>query len=50
MQNENMTRMNISLTKEEIEMLKEISKKEQRPFSRQIVYMMEYYLKNKDIK
>ncbi len=41
-------RMNISLTKEETLQLKKIAKEEERPYSRQIVYMMDFYMKNKD--
>ena len=43
-----MPRITLSLNKEEIQKLKDISAKEQRPFSRQVVYMMECYLENKD--
>ncbi len=41
-------RMTISLTKEEISQLKKIAKEEKRPYSRQVVYMMDFYMKNKD--
>jgi len=43
-----MPRMNISLTTEQIKTLKAISGKEHRPYSHQIVYMMEFYIENKD--
>ena len=39
-------RMNISLTKEENALIKKIAKEEERPYSRQIVYMMNFYIKN----
>jgi len=38
--------MNISLTKEENALIKKLSKEEERPYSRQIVYMMNFYIKN----
>ena len=40
-------RMNISLTKEENELIKKLDKEEERPYSRQIVYMTKFYIKNK---
>ena len=43
-----MSRMTISLTKEQIKTLKDISNKEHRPYSNQIVHMMEFYIKHKD--
>ena len=43
-----MPRMNISLTKEQMEKLKKLSKDEHRPYSNQIIHMMEFYIKNKD--
>jgi hypothetical protein len=39
-------RMNISVTKKENLLLKKIAQEEKRPYSRQIVYMMEFYIKN----
>jgi len=39
-------RMNISLTKEENELIKKLSKEEERPYSRQIVYMTNFYIDN----
>jgi hypothetical protein len=39
-------RMNISLTKEENELIKKLAKEEERPYSRQIVYMTNFYIKN----
>ncbi len=39
-------RMNISLTKEENLLIKKLAKEEERPYSRQIVYMTNYYLDN----
>jgi len=39
-------RTTVSLKETEIKELKELSKKEHRPISRQIVYMMEYYKKH----
>jgi hypothetical protein len=44
----NVTRMTISLTKEETSQLKKIAKDEKRPYSKQIVYMMDFYMNNKD--
>ena len=44
-------RMNISLTAKENALLKKIAQEEKRPYSRQIIYMMEFYIKNtKDLK
>jgi len=40
--------MNISLTKEETSQLKKLAKEEERPYSRQVVYMMDFYMKHKD--
>ncbi len=48
MNNEKMPRMNISLTKQQMDQLKELSKKENRKYSQQIVHMMEFYIENKD--
>jgi len=42
-----MPRMNISLTKEEREKLRLISEDEHRPYSKQIIHMMEFYIKHK---
>jgi len=39
-------RTTVSLTEAEINELKALAKKEHRPISRQIVYMMEYYKKH----
>ena len=39
-------RTTISLMETDITKLKELAKKEHRPISRQIVYMMEYYKKH----
>ena len=43
-------RMNISLTKEENKLIKKLAKDEERPYSRQIVYMTNYYLKNNKLR
>jgi len=40
-------RMNISLTKEENALIKKLAKEEERPYSRQIVYMTNFYMINK---
>ena len=40
-------RMNISLTKEENVLIKKLAKEEHRPYSRQIVHMTDFYIKNK---
>jgi hypothetical protein len=39
-------RMNISLSKEENLLIKKLAKEEERPYSRQIVYMTHFYVKN----
>ena len=39
-------RMNISLTKEENALIKKLAKEEERPYSRQIAYMMNFYIRN----
>ena len=39
-------RMNISLTKEENALIKKLAQEEERPYSRQIVYMTNFYIKN----
>jgi len=39
-------RMNISLSKEENALIKKLAKEEERPYSRQIVYMTNFYIKN----
>lgn len=38
-------RTTISLSDEELKQLKELAKEEHRPISRQITYMMHFYLK-----
>jgi hypothetical protein len=38
--------MNISLTKEENVLIKKLAKEEERPYSRQIAHMMNFYIKN----
>ncbi len=43
-----MPKMTISLSKQDEKKLKELSKKEHRPYSNQIVHMMEFYIENKD--
>jgi len=40
-------RTTISLTEGEVRQLKELAKDEHRPFSRQIVHMMEFYKKQR---
>lgn len=39
-------RMNISVTKKENALIKRLAQEEKRPYSRQIIYMMEFYIKN----
>ena len=39
--------MNISLTKEENAFIKKLAKEEERPYGRQIVYITNFYIKNK---
>ena len=43
-------RTTISLSDEELEQLRELAKLEHRPISRQIVYMMHFYLKQQTEK
>jgi len=45
---DNVPRINVYLDKETKETLKQISEKENRPVSRQIKHMMEYYLAHKE--
>jgi len=40
-----MPTIKISITKEEIEQLEEISQKEKRNYSKQLVHMMKFYIK-----
>jgi len=42
-----MPRMNISLTKEQMQQLKDLAEKENRKYSQQIVHMMQFYLDHK---
>ena len=42
--------MNISLTKKENTLIKKIAKEEERPYSRQIVYMTDFYIKNNKLR
>lgn len=42
-----MPQMNISLTEKQKERLKKLSEEENRSYSKQIVHMMDYYIKNK---
>ena len=41
-----MTRMNISLDEETMKQLREIADRENRPISKQIKQMMEYYIQH----
>ena len=43
-------RVNISLTNEENALIKKLAKEEERPYSRQIVYMTNFYIKDKEVK
>jgi hypothetical protein len=43
-------RMNISLTEEENLLIKKLAKKEERPYSRQIVYMTNFYIENTKLR
>jgi hypothetical protein len=43
-------RMNISLTKKETAKIKNLATEELRPYSRQIVYMTDFYIKNNKLK
>ena len=38
-----MVRVTLSMKKEEVEELKELAKRDQRPISRQVVFMMQKY-------
>ena len=40
-------RTTISLSDVELKQLRELAKKEQRPISRQIIYMMDFYKKKR---
>ena len=42
--------MNISVTKKENALIKKIAKEEERPYSRQIVYMTNFYRENNTLK
>jgi hypothetical protein len=48
MNNDRMTRISISLSKEQVEQLKQLALEGHRPYSQQIVVMMEFFLKYKD--
>jgi hypothetical protein len=43
-------RMNISLTKKENGLIKKLANEEERPYSRQIVYMTNFYVKNNKLR
>ncbi len=43
-----MPRMNISLSKEKMQELRQLSESENRKYSQQIIHMMEFYIKHKD--
>jgi hypothetical protein len=43
-------RMNISVTEKENTLIKKLAKAEERPYSRQIVYMTDYYIKNNKLR
>jgi hypothetical protein len=43
-------RMNISLTKKENALIKKIAKEEERPYSRQIVYITDFYIKKNKLR
>ena len=43
-------RMNISLTKEENNLIKKLAKEEERPYSRQIIYMMNFYIDQNNLR
>ena len=43
-------RTTISLSDEEIKQLRELAKEEHRPISRQLIYMMHFYLKQQKEK
>ena len=42
------TKMTISLTEEHMKTLKDLSEKEHRSYSKQIVHMMDFYLEHKN--
>jgi len=44
----NMPRMNISLSNDTMEKLRDLADKEHRPISKQIEHMMEFYIKNNE--
>ena len=41
-------RMNISVTKKENMLIKKLAKAEERPYSRQIIYMTDFYVKYRE--
>ena len=43
-------RMNISLTQKENALIKKLAKEEERPYSRQVVYMTDFYIKNNKLR
>ena len=43
-------RMNISVTKKENTLIKKLAKEEERPYSRQIVYMTNFYIENNKLR
>jgi len=47
---EKRVQMNISLTKPENLLIKKLAKEEERPYSRQIVYMTIFYVENNTLK
>ena len=47
-QNWNTKRLNFSISKQQIEILKKLAEEENRPYSKQIWHMVEFYIKNKD--
>jgi hypothetical protein len=40
--------MNISVTKKENALIKKLAKAEERPYSRQIIYMTDFYVKYRE--
>jgi len=42
----NMAKINISLPKEELKKFKALADKEHRPYNKQFLHMMDFYIKN----
>lgn len=43
-----MPKVNLSLPQEDLDKFKKLAEKERRPLNQQFLFMMEYYIRNKD--